>query len=300
MLLGVTLVSFTIIGCGSSGDDTPEDGAPGGNPPVVGDKVVISEQNKDQVVASILSAADFGFEASNFYVPANPVAYNSALKAKAKFKTMAASETIQCEESGSYTSDYDSETRITTKVYDNCQEYGSIRNGTETDAWDDKDRTQTFTDYDVKSTYDDVEVYLKSATLKTTFDDEFYPLSMSLEADGYAKASGIQIDVENYRFDIKRDVSSVTMSMSGRVKTTPCLDKWVEVETVTAVKMNLLEFDDDDSCPIDGEIKVNGGDNTSMTINFNADKSADVSINGGSKEHYSSCDDLPDAEEVCQ
>ena len=305
MLFGAALVSMTVIGCGSSGDSSSGGGNPpaGGNPPVVEDKVVISEENRDQVVASFSSALFIALEAGRIYINIDPSTNTNVAKSSANLKTIAASETEECKVSGSKTVDFDAESTMTT-VYVDCQEYesGPIKNGIRAFAYSESGQattyTETFTDYHEKYASDDgVEISYKSATLIRTEVDSV-PTSMSLEADGYFKQDGLQTDVEDYQIDVTFDGTNLTVSMSGRIKTTPCLDKWVEVETVTAVKMAVVGYDA--SCPTAGEVKVLGGDNTSLTLNLNADKSADVSINGGSKEHYNSCDDLPDAEEVCQ
>ena len=299
MLLGVALVSFTVIGCGSSGDDTPDDGAPGGNPPVVEDKVVITEENRDQVVSSPIWMVERAFAAGGIYFSGKDPSVNTAVM-KSVANTIAARETEECGVDGSKTVDFDAESTMTT-VYENCQEYegGSIIHGTKTWRSSGNDITETFTDYHEKPTNDySVEISFESATLKTTVDDEFNPLSGSSEINGYIKESGIQTDLENYQFVFKKDGNSLTFSMDGRIKSTPCLDKWIEVETVTDVKMEVINYQA--SCPTVGGVKVLGGNDTSLTMNFNADGSVDVSINGGSTEHYDSCDDLPDAEETCQ
>jgi len=285
MLFGVVLVSFTIIGCGS-----------GGNTATGGDKVVITEENRDQVVSSAAIALNLSLEAGHIYFSMDPSTSTNVVKSSANLKTIAVSETTQCEEGGSYTYDSD-EAGVLTYVYNDCKEYGHIQNGTSTWKKDGNVITETFTNYHYsKSTYS--SLFYESATLKRTVDDEYNTLDMSLEANGYFKESGIQTDVEDYQIEATYEGTNLTFSASGRMKATGCLDKWVEVETVTAMKMSIIDFQA--SCPTAGEFKVLGGDNTSLTMKFNADKSVDVSINGGSNEHYNNCDDLPDAEEVCQ
>ena len=299
ILLAMTLISFSVIGCGSSDSSSLVDEDPVGEIPVDGDKVVISEENRDQVVSSSVWIVERAFAAGGIYFSGtDPSVRTTVAKSIANFKTIAESQIEQCDESGSYTLDFD-ETSTGTYVYNECQEYGEIKNGTVTDAWDGNDLTRTYTNYYSKSTssWSDFEISYESGTLKTTFDDEFSPLSGSIEMTGYIKESGIQTDLENYQFVFKKDGDSLTFSMNGRIKSTPCLDNWIEVETVTDVKMDIINFLA--SCPIAGEIKVLGGNDSSLTMNFNADKSVDVSINGGSKEHYNSCDDLPDAEGSC-
>lgn len=293
ILAAMTLVSMTVIGCGSSGSSSSGGANPpaGGNPPAAGD---ISEQNRDQVVAAVGSALDLALESGGVYFSVDPSTSTIAMKSKA----IAASETKECKEGGSYTLEFDT-AGVGTYVYTDCREYGKVRNGTRTFTYDGNGDTETFTNYSEKSTdsWSDLEASYKSATLKTTRTNGIVT-SMSLEADGYFKKDGIQVDVDGYQVAATYDGTNMTVSTSGRIKTTPCLDKWVEVETVTAMKMTVIDYSA--SCPTTGEVKILGGDNTSLTLNFNADGSADVSINGGSKEHYDNCDDLPDAENTCK
>lgn len=297
VLFGTTLLGLGLTACGGGSSSNDVSLTPA---PAESKKVTIDASNQDEVVATTVKAIDQGNSFQSLPVlkssktssdkilskTINQPAFKKALGIAKNFKTLAASQSYTCTDGGSISV---SGTQTSgTAVYSHCEEYGAVIDGTVSVSSNSEGTSGTATFTDFSMTLDgELSSYIKYMKYQYTYDTVHYKLSnLSITMEGYAITYGERTDFNNYKFTYAEDDNgNVDFTINGFVKNS-CLGGWIEIKTLKTVHRE--EY----SCPNKGEISV-GGNGSELTVTFNLDQSADLSINGSPSEHYNSCDDLP-------
>lgn len=284
ILFGMALLSFSVTGCGGGSSDTiATDTAQVGT-----ELVVITEENSEQVLSSAFEALGGGFDFQDgpSFIGIASAQNNSIVKStqtsalKEVFssardlKTLAESASIECSEGGSIS--YSGTETSGTATYNNCQEYGTTINGTMSVTINANytSGSMTFTNFSITDQDGSTLVW-------DSVDYTFSDTTMSVSMSGYSIYGGERVEFDNYEFALTFDSSdNMSLTVSGMIKT-DCLGAWIEIRTTEAIQFNTF-----DSCPSAGQIVIEGG-SSSLTVNFNADGSIDVS--GSVSAHYDNC-----------
>jgi len=281
ILFGMALLGFSLTGCGGGSSDTSAT-----------ELVVITEENSEEVLSAafdtIGEALDFkdGGSFTGIDSTQNPSMVKStqmpALKevfSSAKdLKTLAENTSVECSEGGSIS--YSGTEKSGDVTYNNCRESGTTINGTISIIInaDGTSGTMTFTNFSFTDPLNRNSLVWDS--LVYTFSDTTVSVIMS----GYAVNAGERTEFDNYEFDLTLDSSdNISLTISGMVKT-DCLGAWIEIRTTEAIQLSYL-----DSCPSAGQVVIEGS-SSSLTVDFNADGSVDVS--GSASDHYDNCTQL--------
>lgn len=283
VLFGMAVLGFSVTGCGGGGSEDTSTTAPTGT-----DLVVITEENSEQVISTAFDALGEGLDFQDgpsfigIVTAQNPSMVKStqtpALKkvfSSAKdLKTLAESGSIECTEGGSIS--YSGSELSGTATYNNCQEYSTTINGTMsiTSNTDYTSGTITFTNFSI--TNQDGSTLVWNSVVYT-----FSDTTMSVSMSGYSLYGEERVEFNNYEFALTFDSSdTMSLTVSGMIKT-DCLGAWIEIRTTEAIQFNAF-----DTCPSAGQVMIDGG-SSSLTVDFNADGSVDVS--GSVSEHYDNC-----------
>ncbi len=300
-LASLLTITLSLSGCGGSND---------GNPIKEGDKVAISSSNKNDVTHETISLLSLG-ESSK-----PPKTYSTSSHSKVTLPLiqqpyslipsyllsssddihtqLGATQTEQCYDGGSITITSDG-SESGTIVYNNCEMGDVTINGKVFVASTNQDSaTVTFTDYSLKSP--DGEIVWESAEYDYRAQNNNFVMSITMT--GHITTEGVRTDFINYKTKITinnynnsyADNYSISLALSGLVKT-DCLGGWIEISTPIPVVVQ------DTSCPIQGKIVVKGN-NSEYILQFNADESADITVNG-SKTHYNNCNEIDDKGSSC-
>ncbi len=293
ILLGIVVLSFSVTGCGggSSSDDGTADA------PVESKLVTITEENSEQVIDAVFGSMDIGdgFENGPLFksvatVQSVPMLKSTEIPALTKvlsfsrsLNTVAESGTVECSGGGSYS--YNGSATSATFTFNSCTESGITMDGALVVTANDEGTSGTLTYTDFSFTQDENnKIVYTSVTGTFSFNDNYDVVDMSITINGYVVALGERTDFENYRLTLAMDNNdNMSITVHGSIRS-DCLDGWVEITTNEAIVGSAY-----DSCPSSGQIVI-GGNTSSLTINFNADGSVDVS--GSVTKHYESCDDL--------
>jgi len=290
-LLGIGAIALAMAGCGSS------DGDDGGVVPGESELVTITEENSENVMDAVFGSIDIGdgFENGPIFnsiasVQSVPMlksieipTLTKVLSSSESLNTIAESGTIECSGGGSYS--YDGSETSATFTFNNCIESGITMDGTLafTTNTDGTSGTLTYTNFSVTQDENNKVVY-SSATATFSFNDNYDVVDMSITMNGYVIASGEKTEFANYRLVLTMDNNyNMSMTINGSINS-DCIGGWVEITTNEAIVGDAY-----DNCPSSGQIVI-GGNASSLTINFNADGSVDVS--GSVSDHYDSCEDL--------
>ncbi len=297
ILFGIAILSFSVTGCGGGGGD---DSAPQGSSEIAeSERVAITEENSEKITTATLDAIGEGFDLQNgpsFKSTASAInapmlkiieqpTFKKVLSSAQNLKTIAESGSYQCSEGGNIS--YNGSETSGTITYNNCQEAGSTINGTMSVSAnsDGTSGTMTLTNFSMTSDGETI-ISLESMAYTYQFNANYELSNISITMNGYATSFGERTDFNNYKFGLTIDNNyNMTFTIDGFIKTA-CLGAWIEITTTEDIQISYA-----DSCPTAGKITV-GGNGSSLTIDFNANQSADVSINGGTPQHYSSCSEL--------
>jgi len=282
VLCSMAVLGFSVTGCGGGG---------GSSATSILEKegVVIDASNSEQVLNAMFNIMDVGFD------PALPLAKSvgetsaptSVLTQPATLKQIESSvlvrneavagEPIYCTNGGTITS------TDTGMIFSNCNESGIIMDGTVTVSGNETAATMTLSNFTM--TLDSETVFYESLTYSFTSNANQGITSMSITMDGYTTIFGERTEYQNYTFTMNmNDLSAISFSVNGLIKT-DCLGAWIEIKTIENIQINDIA-----SCPTAGKVVI-GGNASSITVDFNADGSVDVS--GSVNDHYSSCSSLP-------
>lgn len=277
-LLSVIVVSVIVVGCGGSSNGSSAK-----------ELLVITEENSEEVLATV---GDAFSEGVNFEDDTNPLGTQfrvnpsivkstqklalKSISSATNLKTLAESGSYQCSGGGDVS--YSGTEFSGTITYNNCQEYDATLNGTVSFNYSNETTgNMTFTNFSITDSNGNESVW-------TSLVYAFTNTTMSLVMSGYSMYDVEKVEFENYDFTLTYvNDETISLSLSGMIKT-DCLGSWIEIQTNEAIQSKLNE-----NCPSSGQVVVEGG-SSSITIDFNADGSLDVS--GSVSEHYDSCDAL--------
>ncbi len=290
ILFGITILGFSITGCGGGGDTLGSTATA----PAESERVIIDEVNSEQVTAvalgigsdssSIPLTKSVGSDADtlNLGIMATP-ALKKALSITKDFKVLATSGSFACDDGGSVSYSGTSTSGIMT--YNSCQLGDMTINGTVSVSANSSATSATFT-YTNFSIADAGEIVVSFDSLEYTYQVNSSSVisHMTLTINGYITYFDEKIEYNNYIFDITNPYSNdLTFTINGYIKTA-CLNAWLKVETTETIQKNFF-----DSCPTAGQIVV-GGNSSSLTIDFISDGS--VNVSGDVEAHYTNCTQL--------
>jgi len=284
ILSGIAVLGFSITGCGGGGGSSSVVDSTA----VESQNVVIDESNSEQIISTVFNAVEVGVD------PTLPLSKSTGAVSTSIVKTIdsstvfkqvlsttqdlniASGESMECTDGGSIT--YGS----TEIAFNNCNESGMIMDGTATVSGTATEGTMTLTNFSI--TFDSESIFYESLTYSFVLNSASEISSMSITMDGYTSIFGQRTDYQNYTLSMNMDSSdTLSLSVSGLVKT-DCLGGWIEIRTTQNIQTNIFE-----SCPTSGQIVI-GGNASSITIDFNADGS--VNVSGVVTDHYVSCEDI--------
>ena len=281
-LFSIAALSFSITGCGGGGGNSI-------STPLESERVVIDENNNEQVLKTVFNVIEVG---ANPTLPlaksvgetsvatsvlTQPAALKEIQSAVLVRSEAVANEPIICTDGGfiTYTN--------TGMIFSDCNESGIVMDGTVTISGNDTAASMTLSNFTM--TLDSEIIFYESLTYSFTLNAEYEIDTMSIVMDGYTTIFGERTDYQNYTFTMSMDsLSVINFSVNGFIKT-DCLGAWIEIRTTENIQIN-----DIDPCPTAGQIII-GGNDSSITIDFNSNGSVDVS--GSVTDSYASCDDIP-------
>jgi hypothetical protein len=283
VLCSMAVLGFSVTGCGGGSSD--------GSSVSLLEKegVVIDTSNSEDVVNTVFNVIDAG---SNPTVPmAKSVGETSVPKSvltqPATLKKIESSvlvrneavagEVMYCTDGGSITP------TDTGMIFSNCNESGMIMDGTVTVSGSETAPTMTLSNFTM--TLDNETVFYESLSYSFTSNANYEITSMSITMDGYTTIFGERTEYQNYTFTMNmNDLNLISFSVNGFIKT-DCLGGWIEIKTTQNIQINDIAY-----CPTAGQVVINGNA-SSITVDFNADGSVDLS--GSVNDHYNSCSSIP-------
>jgi hypothetical protein len=283
LLTGVFAFFLSACGGGGSSSETPVSEIPAQT-----ELVTISDQNVDVAVASAVSSISDALDIEDVPVlsTTSSVAKSSVLMAQYA-KTVssdfplssAVSQTVECSGGGTVTADGDEATGGTV-TFNECIESGVTIDGAMTLTIDGSNYTVEFINLMIQM--NEMIAYYEYASMQ--FNETGTDLSVTIT--GYSEDGSERVDFKEYSVSVTGD----SFSVNGYVKTN-CLGAWIEVKTTQALVVTGY-------CPNAGEISILGN-NTEVSVVFNADESVTVYLNGEAYASYPTCDSLPSLDAGC-
>lgn len=282
VLFGMAVFSFSVTGCGGGSGDTSA------ATPVGTELVVITEKNSEQVLSTAFDALGEGLDfqdgpsfigisaaqSPSMVKNTQTLALKEVFSSSKNLAILAESGSVECSEGGSIS--YSGSEASGTITFNNCQESGTTINGTMSTTLNEDTASgkMIFTNFSVRDQEGGILVW--DSAIYT-----FTKTTMSVSMSGYSMYAGERVEFDNYEFALTFDGNdTMSFTVSGMVKT-DCLGAWIEIRTTKAIQFNTF-----DSCPSAGQIIIEGG-SSSLTVDFNADGSVDIS--GSVSTHYDNC-----------
>lgn len=271
LLLSATLMNMFLGGC--SGDNN-NNVVINPTPPTTDQKVVITADNIDAILATSVSGVDKISNLVDGLIDKLP-----SVRSKNRGLLDIDITTRDCAEGGTISVD-----KVTTSgatlSFDQCLENNNLIDGEMKFNKDDTTYDATFSNFAVTTNGDTISLVTATAHIVENDYDLFI-------ASGTATVKGTQIDVQN--FTLQKTGQQATAN--GSIKSS-CVGGWIDITTEKP-----LEYDAN-GVLIGGQLFITG-DNSNITVIIKNDGSIMVLLNGELYKEYENVDQLPQFSEIC-
>jgi len=192
-------------------------------------------------------------------------------------------EIYQCKDGGTIATILESE-NLSTVTYDNCIESDSTINGQIQLVYDPTAETVTYklTDYTMSNSSSKYFTATTSYTVSSS--------GITYTTTGVSTEGSKILEFDKYHYTLNLNETSVDISISGALKSST-VENWIKIGTNKPLNLQ------SSTCPQSGNIDISG-DNSSLNITFESDKSVKVSVDNKLVQEYPDCDQLPQGWDV--